>query len=93
MLFRSKQRDATIAANSAEIERISSAFSRVQNELKEHEAQLTESQQQHERNIEHQRAEIRDLKNSVEIELRCIEFSLDSGPRIADCPCIVQASF
>ena len=68
-----KQRDATIAVNNAEfqrlnaeIERISSAFSRAQNDLKERErsisdiqAQLTESRQQHERNIEYQ-AELTD---------------------------------
>jgi Chromosome segregation ATPases len=35
-----KQRDATIATTNAEIERISSAFSRVQNELKEREATI-----------------------------------------------------
>src|SRR5438876_4146763 len=53
-----KQRDAIIAANNAEIERITSALSSVQNELKERErsisdiqAQLTESQQERERSI------------------------------------------
>ena len=77
-----RERDATFGGSNAEfqglnteIERISNAFSRVENELKERErpisdiqAQLTESQQHHELTIEHQRAEIRDLKESVETE-------------------------
>ena len=63
-----KQRDATIAANNAEFQRLNTSIKEREKSISDIQTQLTESQQQHERNIEHQRAEIRDLKNSVDSE-------------------------
>src|SRR5439155_25140526 len=56
-----KQRDATIAANNAELQRLNAEIERISSEF-------SRVQQQHERNIEHQQAEIRDLRTSVQTE-------------------------
>jgi GT2 family glycosyltransferase len=56
-----KRRDATIGANNAELQRLNAEIERIS-------SAFSNAQVLHERNIEHQRAEIRDLKNSVEIE-------------------------
>jgi GT2 family glycosyltransferase len=63
-----KQRDATIAANNAEFECLNRSIKEREKSISDIQAQLAEAERQHERKIEHQRAEIRDLKNSVQTE-------------------------
>src|SRR6266404_3393639 len=54
-----KQRDATIAANNAEFQRLNAEIERISSAFSNAQAQLTELQQQ-QRNIERQQAEFRD---------------------------------
>lgn len=56
-----KQRDATIGANNAEFQRLNAEIERIS-------SAFSNAQALHERKIEHQRAEIRDLKDSVQTE-------------------------